>query len=116
MKTETTNQRLQIHLSNSSLKVEKLRVQLGRQEVLKDLSFSARGGEIIAIAGVNGAGKTTLARALCGLQKEEHIHQRKEPSSQEAKAMLLYGHVGCRTPTVYGQRSGGVSAWHTKPR
>ena len=70
MKTETTNQRLQIHLSNSSLKVEKLRVQLGRQEVLKDLSFSARGGEIIAIAGANGAGKTTLARALCGLQKE----------------------------------------------
>lgn len=60
----------EIHLSNSSLKVEQLTVQLGRQEVLKDLSFSARGGEIIAIAGANGAGKTTLARALCGLQKE----------------------------------------------
>ena len=60
----------EIHLSNCNLKVEQLTVQLGRQEVLKDLSFSAQGGEIIAIAGANGAGKTTLARTLCGLQKE----------------------------------------------
>ena len=68
--SEATFREPVIHLSGSSLTVDRLSVQLGRQEVLKDLSFSALGGEIIAIAGANGAGKTTLARALCGLQKE----------------------------------------------
>lgn len=59
-----------IHQFGGNLTVDHLSVQLGGQEVLKDLSFSAQGGEIIAIAGANGAGKTTLARAICGLQKE----------------------------------------------
>jgi energy-coupling factor transporter ATP-binding protein EcfA2 len=37
--------------------------------VLQDLSFSARGGQVLAIVGRNGVGKTTLLRALAGLQK-----------------------------------------------
>ena len=56
--------------SGLELKVDRLSVHLGDRKVLRELSFSARAGEIIAIAGANGAGKTTLARALCGLQKE----------------------------------------------
>lgn len=58
-------------LSENVLKVDRLFVKLGERQVLQELSFHARGGEIIAVAGANGAGKTTLARALCGLQKEE---------------------------------------------
>jgi energy-coupling factor transport system ATP-binding protein len=37
--------------------------------VLDDLSFQARGGEVVAIVGRNGVGKTTLLRALTGLQR-----------------------------------------------
>ena len=59
-----------VSLTENYLDVKNLRVHLGKECILKDLSFSARGGEIIAIVGANGAGKTTLARALCGLQKE----------------------------------------------
>lgn len=35
-------------------------------EVVRDVSFSLRTGEILAVAGANGAGKTTLLRSLNG--------------------------------------------------
>lgn len=37
--------------------------------VLREVSFSAKGGEILALVGRNGAGKSTLLRLLNGLRK-----------------------------------------------
>lgn len=53
----------------NTLAVKGLRVQLGSREILKEVNFTAHGGEVIAVTGQNGVGKTTLARTLCGLQK-----------------------------------------------
>ena len=53
------------------LEVAGLTVRFGKRTVLNDVSFTANGGEIVAITGENGAGKTTLARTICGLIKEE---------------------------------------------
>lgn len=39
----------------------------GGVQALQDASFSARPGEIHALAGENGAGKSTLIKVLCGL-------------------------------------------------
>lgn len=52
------------------LKVEHLTVQNeDRFEVVKDVSFSVRSGEIFAVAGVSGNGQVELADAVAGLLK-----------------------------------------------
>jgi ATP-binding cassette, subfamily C, type I secretion system permease/ATPase len=38
----------------------------GREPILKQISFAAKGGEMIAMIGPSGAGKTTLARLIVG--------------------------------------------------
>lgn len=49
------------------LAVKNLNVKLGGEEILKDLSFEVKEGEVLVILGPNGAGKTVLFRALLGL-------------------------------------------------
>ena len=39
----------------------------GKKEVLRNINFSVKRGEIFCIVGPNGAGKTTLIKILCGL-------------------------------------------------
>lgn len=58
------------NFSKSILELRNIRVKQGTHTTLQDVSFTANGGEIIAITGANGAGKTTLARTICGLVKE----------------------------------------------
>ncbi len=48
------------------LEVKDITVKYGPCDVLRDVSFELRTGEIIAVLGANGAGKTTLIRALNG--------------------------------------------------
>ncbi|MEU0316354.1 heme ABC exporter ATP-binding protein CcmA [Nocardioides sp. NPDC006273] len=45
-----------------------LRVVRGRREVVHDLDFSIRAGEVTGLLGPSGCGKTTLMRALVGVQ------------------------------------------------
>ena len=61
--------RFTYHVPHFTLEVAELSVTLGRRPILHDLSFSAAGGSVVAIAGRNGVGKTTLLRVLAGLQK-----------------------------------------------
>jgi energy-coupling factor transporter ATP-binding protein EcfA2 len=58
-----------VDLPAFQLGVSELGVTLGGRHVLRDLSFSALGGRVLAVVGRNGVGKTTLLRALAGLQK-----------------------------------------------
>jgi ABC-2 type transport system ATP-binding protein len=42
--------------------------RFGRRDALRDVSFAAAAGEVVAVIGPNGAGKTTLLSILAGLQ------------------------------------------------
>ena len=49
------------------LEVNQLSKQIGAKRILKDVSFRASTGDLLALTGPNGAGKTTLLRVLAGL-------------------------------------------------
>ena len=51
------------------LKVEGLNAGYGAVNILGDVSFELKDGEIVAILGSNGAGKTTMVRAITGMIK-----------------------------------------------
>lgn len=48
------------------LEAQNITITYGSSEIVKDVSFALRDGEILAIVGANGAGKTTLLLALNG--------------------------------------------------
>jgi ABC-2 type transport system ATP-binding protein len=50
-----------------SLAVAQLSARRGARQVLTDVSFTARPGEILGVIGPNGAGKTTLFECVAGL-------------------------------------------------
>lgn len=50
-----------------TLAVAQLSARRGTRQVLTDVSFTARAGEILGVIGPNGAGKTTLFECVAGL-------------------------------------------------
>ncbi|AIF69608.1 iron ABC transporter permease [Palaeococcus pacificus DY20341] len=53
-----------------TLKV-RLSFSYGEREILKNVEFSAKKGELLAIIGPNGAGKSTLLKCLVGILKPQ---------------------------------------------
>lgn len=57
--------------NNSILRVQHLEKSFGTNEVLKDISFSIRPGQVLAIIGPSGSGKSTLLRCLNQLEQAD---------------------------------------------
>ena len=64
--TKVLNNDTILHLEDVSFSYHSL---FGETDVLKNLSFSVKEGEFIAIVGPSGCGKSTLLNIICGLLK-----------------------------------------------
>lgn len=53
------------------LTVKNLSKAFGANQVLKDISFTLKDGDILTIVGPSGAGKTTLLRIIAGLETKD---------------------------------------------
>jgi sodium transport system ATP-binding protein len=54
-------------VSPAAVTVDRLEKSLGKNKVLRGISFEANSGEIFGLLGPNGAGKTTTLRIICTL-------------------------------------------------
>lgn len=49
------------------LELNNVTVQLGKKTIVRDVSFSLKEGEVLALVGHNGAGKSTLMKTIMGV-------------------------------------------------
>lgn len=76
------------------LSVKNLRVNYGKIEAIKDVSFEVPEGKIVTLIGANGAGKTTTLRAISGLEKVSGgsvTFKGKEITNKEAHKLVPLG-------------------------
>ncbi len=74
------------------LKVKNLNVELEGEEIIKNLSFEVKRGDVLTVLGPNGAGKSTLLKALLGIiSYEGEIRWKKE---------IKIGYVPQRLPFI----------------
>lgn len=70
-----------------SLSVENLSFAYGAAPVLRDVSFTAEGGELVSVLGPNGVGKTTLFRCILGtLTPQMGAHKNGRSGSRDLAA------------------------------
>jgi heme exporter protein A len=77
----------------TSIVATDLRKSFGTRRVLKDVSFSVQGGEILVIRGPNGVGKSTLVKIVAGLMRPSRGTVTRKPDSLFA--------IGYATPDLH---------------
>ncbi|MCX6055411.1 MAG: ABC transporter ATP-binding protein [Chloroflexi bacterium] len=88
--------------NSSILKIDSLSFSYnGIYQILKNIDFDIREGEMISIVGKNGAGKSTLSKVLCGFVKEDQgaiLFQGKNIASKSIKERAEFIGVVMQNP------------------
>ena len=106
------------------LSVKNLKVNYGRIEAIKDVSFEVPEGKIVTLIGANGAGKTTTLRALSGLEKASGgtiVFKGEDITNRDAHRLVPLGisHVpeGRKIfPTLTVRENLEIAGWTIKDR
>lgn len=80
------------------LQVDRLQQYLGKKQILHDVDFQSRAGQITVILGPNGAGKTTLLKSVIGLYRvadvsSDGVHNRIMFDGQTINRWPIYKKV-----------------------
>jgi sodium transport system ATP-binding protein len=88
-------------VSGVAVKVDRLAKNLGKNEVLRGISFEANSGEIFGLLGPNGAGKTTTLRIICTLLQPDAgsvrvlgFDTRAEPQEVRRRVGVVTAEIG----------------------
>lgn len=90
------------------LKVSNLRKRFGKVEIIKDISFQVREGEIFGFLGPNGSGKTTTIKMLVDLiaMDSGSISVMGKDIKENREAALLNIGAVVESPELYSYLSG----------
>lgn len=90
------------------LKVDHVSKIIGKKEIVKDISFSIKSGEILGFLGPNGAGKSTTLRMIVGLSRPTTGDIRICDYSIQRQHLKAMQSVGCliEGPDLYPYMSG----------
>ena len=86
-----------------NIEIKNLSKSFKKNNVLKNVSFSAESGQCIGILGCNGSGKSTLISILAGIQpydKGEFLYDGKDLFKYKSQRSKLIGYVPQGTPLI----------------
>lgn len=90
-----------------SIKVENLSISYGKKNVVKNVSFEVKEGEIVCIIGPNGSGKSTILKAISRCIKPiegrvllDGMDIRKKSSKDTAKKIAILPQIKSAPPDI----------------
>jgi ABC-2 type transport system ATP-binding protein len=94
--------------SEVTLSVQGLKKKIGKREIIQNIDFELRRGEVFGFLGPNGAGKTTTIRMLVGLIKPTAGSIRICGYDIRTQFPEAIANLGCivENPELYGYMSG----------
>lgn len=78
----------------SILKVENISKKFGNKNILKDISFECKTGDIFGIFGRNGCGKSTLLKILFNIIKADSINVSMDSIPFDIKKVIFENKIG----------------------
>lgn len=96
------------------LSVQNLCKRIGKREIVKNISFEVKEGEIYGFLGPNGAGKTTTIRMLVGLIRPTQGSIKIGGYDLQSQFLKAIRHVGCivENPELYPYLTGMENLEH----
>ncbi|HDK7168333.1 TPA: ABC transporter ATP-binding protein [Clostridium botulinum] len=90
------------------LQAENIHKKIGKREIIKDVSFSVKEGEIFGFLGPNGAGKTTTIRMMVGLIAPTKGRIKIMGHDIQKERIKALKNVGCivENPDMYNDLTG----------
>jgi ABC-2 type transport system ATP-binding protein len=101
-------------MTEITLSVKNLRKKIGKKDIIKDVNFSLKKGEVFGFLGPNGAGKTTTIRMLVGLIKPTSGTIEICGYNVETQFTKAMSYLGCivENPEMYSYLTGWENLEH----